>query len=370
MFKHISEILQANQLVDPRIREVIAALVPGGKVEGNSYVALNPTRNDKSLGSFRINLSTAKWIDFATGDRGRDIVSLCAYVKGLSQFQAALYLLKSFGYFDKNSSKPKNDNFHNYENSKHIAPKVAKAPKVQDSSGFHVSKVFLNSPKVHKVVKTDGLDIAMKIWNECQLADNSSVSEYLESRGYKPQDSTIPDSIRYHPNLYHSPTKAHFPAMVALITKHDCSSNCGENEIIGIHRTYLAVVDGKVAKAPISPNKMIFSQAKGGAVRLGAIVGKKLVITEGIETGLSVAQATSLPVWAALSANNMENIIVPSLDVTWEVIIAADSDETGKRAADKLAGRLLANDYVVCIATPRELGSDFNDLLTDSSVEE
>lgn len=71
----------------PRILEDI---LPRGKMKGNGYVAYNPHRLDKSLGSFRINIITGKWADFATRDRGGDIISLYAYVKGYSsKLQAA-----------------------------------------------------------------------------------------------------------------------------------------------------------------------------------------------------------------------------------------------------------------------------------------
>jgi hypothetical protein len=55
---------------------VLARIVPGGKVQGHEYEALNPTRGDRRPGSFKINLRSGKWADFATGDRGGDPVSL------------------------------------------------------------------------------------------------------------------------------------------------------------------------------------------------------------------------------------------------------------------------------------------------------
>jgi hypothetical protein len=60
-------------------------------------VALNPKRPDRHLGSFRINLATGKWADFATGDRGGDPVSLAAYLFGLTQVEAARRLADMLG---------------------------------------------------------------------------------------------------------------------------------------------------------------------------------------------------------------------------------------------------------------------------------
>jgi hypothetical protein len=51
-------------------------------------VALNPTRSDTKSGSFKINLKTGKWGDFATGDRGGDLIALWAYIKGIGQYEA------------------------------------------------------------------------------------------------------------------------------------------------------------------------------------------------------------------------------------------------------------------------------------------
>jgi hypothetical protein len=51
-----------------------------GRREGHEWVALNPKRNDRTLGSFKINLKTSRWAEnVATGDRGGDPVSLAAY---------------------------------------------------------------------------------------------------------------------------------------------------------------------------------------------------------------------------------------------------------------------------------------------------
>jgi hypothetical protein len=76
---------------------ILRRLLPTGKKEGSEYVALNPKRSDAHLGSFRINTRTWKWADFATGDKGGDIISLYAYIKGINQFTAAKELLRLTG---------------------------------------------------------------------------------------------------------------------------------------------------------------------------------------------------------------------------------------------------------------------------------
>jgi putative DNA primase/helicase len=74
------------------IRWLLPFLLPGGKIEGVEYVVRNPTRADERSGSFKINIRTGKWCDFATGDDGGDLTSLVAYLKNCSQGDAARHL--------------------------------------------------------------------------------------------------------------------------------------------------------------------------------------------------------------------------------------------------------------------------------------
>jgi len=63
--------------------------LPGGKVEGHEYKSLNPTRADNRVGSFSVNVHSGKWADFSTGDKGGDLISLCAYLGSCDQMAAA-----------------------------------------------------------------------------------------------------------------------------------------------------------------------------------------------------------------------------------------------------------------------------------------
>jgi putative DNA primase/helicase len=69
--------------------------LPSGKIEGEEFVALNPTRPDYNAGSFRINIKTGRWADFATHDRGGDLISLYAYLNNCSQLKALQSLSKT-----------------------------------------------------------------------------------------------------------------------------------------------------------------------------------------------------------------------------------------------------------------------------------
>jgi uncharacterized protein (DUF927 family) len=61
----------------------------GGKNQGREYLPLNPKRADTKAGSFTINRDSGAWSDFATGDKGGDLVSLCAYLHSIKQGAAA-----------------------------------------------------------------------------------------------------------------------------------------------------------------------------------------------------------------------------------------------------------------------------------------
>ena len=68
---------------------ILRRWLPDGRVEGQEFVARNPIRADRHPGSFKINLRTGRWADFATGDAGGDVISLAAYLSGAGQAEAA-----------------------------------------------------------------------------------------------------------------------------------------------------------------------------------------------------------------------------------------------------------------------------------------
>ncbi len=82
-FKNIKQKYRENPL--PILRE----LVGQGRIEGSDYVALNPRRNDRKLGSFRININTGKFYDFATGDKGGSVIDLAAFIYNCGIVEAA-----------------------------------------------------------------------------------------------------------------------------------------------------------------------------------------------------------------------------------------------------------------------------------------
>lgn len=81
-----------NAAARQALPSLLGRWLPDGRQEGHEWVARNPTRADRNLGSFRINLRTGRWADFATGDKGGDVISLAAYLAGTRQLDAARQL--------------------------------------------------------------------------------------------------------------------------------------------------------------------------------------------------------------------------------------------------------------------------------------
>jgi hypothetical protein len=88
------------------IERVLSSWLPDGKQNGHEYQAINPTRSDSKLGSFSINCNTGAWSDFATDDKGGDLVALVAYLEGSKQSEASKRLAEFLGIVQQKSDAP------------------------------------------------------------------------------------------------------------------------------------------------------------------------------------------------------------------------------------------------------------------------
>lgn len=89
-----------SSIADAALRQadlIVGRWLPDGRREGHEWVARNPTRSDSRHGSFKINLRSGKWSDFATGDRGGDLIALAAYIFNLGQGDAAKRIATMIG---------------------------------------------------------------------------------------------------------------------------------------------------------------------------------------------------------------------------------------------------------------------------------
>lgn len=208
-------------------------------------------------------------------------------------------------------------------------------------------------PRPQAITRPQAVDSARKmesarlIWSRSVPIPGTLGEKYLRTRGIKIE---LPGSLRFHPMLgHHDGIGA--PAMVAAVQNR-------EGDIAAILRTFLAS-DGR-GKANLKPDKKALGPIRGGAVRL-APPSETLALAEGIETALSVKQATGIPTWAALGTSNLTRVELPG--ITREVIIAADNDPNcaGESAAQQAAQRFLREGRRVRIVRPPR-GKDFNDM--------
>lgn len=80
-----------------RSEAIVQRWLPDGRRESGEWVVRNPKRADGRPGSFKINLRTTLWGDFATGETGRDLVALAAFLFDLKQDDAALRVAAMLG---------------------------------------------------------------------------------------------------------------------------------------------------------------------------------------------------------------------------------------------------------------------------------
>lgn len=144
------------------------------------------------------------------------------------------------------------------------------------------------------------------------------------------------------------------PALVALIT--DICTGAP----LSLHRTWIKP-DGN--KADVSPPRLLLKDhpIAGGVIRLwpDEAVTAGLGIAEGIETALSLAHGFT-PVWACIDAGHLAKF--PILNGVQDLIIAADNDDAGRKAASDCAARW-AGHAAVRIIQADGAGCDLNDMV-------
>ncbi|MDD3182189.1 MAG: toprim domain-containing protein [Alphaproteobacteria bacterium] len=184
------------------------------------------------------------------------------------------------------------------------------------------------------------------IISKCTSLEGTPGQFYLRRRGI-----TVlpPDCIRFRPFACGG-----YGALVALATDD-------QGDVLAVQQIYLTN-DGK--KAPVDvvkrTNKAVDGWASKAAVRFPGT--QPVILTEGVETGLSVWQATGQETWACLGLSNIARAPLPDRA---SVIIARDGDIPGSKADNQLAravSKLQMRGLAVAVATPPE-GQDFNDLL-------
>lgn len=161
------------------------------------------------------------------------------------------------------------------------------------------------------------------------------------------------------PSLNHKYSRQDYPCIIAAVTHYP------DKTVTALLRIYLAP-DGS-GKAPVSPNKMMLGNCKGGAIRLGAAT-EELIVCEGLEDGLSLMIALNKPIWVAGSASLLEHVIMPALPLASTVYLAQDNDVAGESAIKKLGNRLCAEGRDVNILKPPQAYKDFNQIFQEQML--
>jgi phage/plasmid primase-like uncharacterized protein len=190
---------------------------------------------------------------------------------------------------------------------------------------------------------------ALSLWNGSVLAPGTIADTYLTARRLPGLSASV--ALRFRGDCHH-PGGGTLPGMVAEVVGAD-------GAFLAVHRTFLRP-DGS-GKADVEPPRASLGSPWGGAVRLDPIA-EEVVIGEGIETAASAGRLLRLPAWSAISAGNLAQGLVLPADVR-RVVIAADPDPPGERAARTAALRWKNEGRTVQIARPDKPGCDFNDIL-------
>ena len=194
---------------------------------------------------------------------------------------------------------------------------------------------------------------AKRLWQEAQPIAGTAAEAYLRARGIS---CDLPKTLRFHPECWHGATAKRYPAMVAAV------EGAG---LPAVHRTYLRP-DGS-GKADVEPAKAMLGATAGGAVRLAG-GPSRLVVAEGIESGLSLACGLldgPATLWAALSTSGLRGLRLPLQP--GRLTIACDGDTAGREAAHALAERAHGLGWQVSILDPGT-GRDFNDILQERAA--
>lgn len=189
---------------------------------------------------------------------------------------------------------------------------------------------------------------ALAIWERAIPAAGTLAQAYLEARGINPP---FPPDMRFSrlPCGNSSP----LPCLVAAV--RDVTGT-----ITGLQRIYLRS-DGR-GKADLPKAKLSLGKVAGGAIRLGDLDASGMVtVCEGPEDGLSLLEMLGGTVWVAAGASMFPAMQFPP-DIR-SIVIGADNDEAGAKAADKAAKAFTSRGLAVRIIRPLEGFKDFNDEL-------
>lgn len=312
------DIQQIAELAIAAVDSLLAEWLPDGKRSGKEFWALNPVRGDRHPGSFSINLHNGTWHDFASGDKGGDLVSLLAYLRGCGQVDAALMIAERLGI--PVHGQPKRDFLQEAAERQRIANQRTQRQQQADAE--------------RRRRQQSAAIVAQRLWRVSAPA--AAAHPYLVHKGIQPHNARQSGDLLLIP-LYHG------------------------GQLVNLQRISL---DG--AKRFLSGGMVKGCYSPIGRLKPGA----RLYLCEGWATGATVHEETDAAVACALNAGNLfavgDRLRRPYSEA--ELIVAGDDDRMtegnpGRTAATKAAAALGCGLIFPPWSgeEPLEL-SDFNDL--------
>lgn len=201
------------------------------------------------------------------------------------------------------------------------------------------------------------------LWAECvPLVQGDPVGQYLKRRGIVGM-WPLSECLRLHrglPYWHEGAVVGVFPAMVAPIVAPD-------GQVVALHRTYLTR-DGRKAEVPtVKKLTGAAGPLAGAAVPLYRQQAGRIGIAEGIETALAASRAAGVPTVAAYCADNLARWRWPG--EVRRLLVFADADEAGKKAADELVARAVRAGLQAQALAPSKPGADWADVWAAAGAE-
>ena len=352
------DIKQVAAMMNERVEELVHALGLRGERQGQEFVAYNPTRADKHLGSFRIVLAGSKqgvFKDFADTEVGGDALDLVCYCRGLTKADGFKWAKEFLGIDEQRGRPPRASGGRG-------APQPAPAAPPE-------------TPTSDAERRAEHAQKAKALWLAGVPIAGTMADRYLFCRGIDIRRlGRQPGALRFHAQCWCSETGTKLPALVSLIFGPGFAP-------VAVHRTYLEERGGGAAgKASLKDPKKTYGLYRGGYIPVwrgasGLPIGKappedKIAITEGIEDALTVALAApEYRVIAAISVGNVANIALPP--EFKEILIVKDNDAPGSPAArtlDHAIAVLTEQGRTVRLLTPPHGCKDVNAWLLRSAA--
>lgn len=362
---------QMRDLLQARCDELVGRLFLGARLTYPVFQPLNPTRNDKSPGSFVIWMRGAGAGGFneyspAGPPASGDIIDLIAYVHNYDhkskegrifamRWAEDFLGLKSMSADDRRRMVKRAQAQASEQRQAESAKRAARRARAQemwlkadDTIAGTLAEIYLANRRI---------PFAAICNPETDLRFKASL-EWWKGAEWKVECGKR-IKVKEGPK---------FPAMIAAMRNK-------AGDITAVHCTFLRN-DGS-AKADVDGAKLMFGDVRGAVIRLtrgpsnmtweeaaGCGLVDPLGVSEGIESGLSVALAVpELRVCAAGSIDNIGNVPLDHACIDY-CLIAKDNDpgHQAQAALERAVDALRAHGKRVEVMAPHET-DDFNSLL-------